>query len=439
MSENWNKRGLLFVFLSLIILPVSSIFGYTYYTRESNYLIPTDTSVKNIYVIPIDFKDVRYSDFISWLYSFSAKLPISNWRVTQQFGGCTVKDFYEKASFGKYSPNFIIIYNNSNNLVNPIRLNKPLSYYGKNALTYGNTTFFDPDKTDVNKEKLFIELLNLLGSHNFSTNLKIKYPEDIGSKIKTIMIVYPTAGELFTNNSSDIFPQAWFGYPFYPNKYINLMLIPYNASVEIIVHELGHTLGLLDLYGNKYSNRGLIMTPMALLRLVNFLSIEKYWLGWYNSSQMLIFTNGSAEIKLYPVDQCINGKFHLVMIPIDNYSFYFVEYRRNCSEAIIDNNMPRSGVFIYLFNMSLKEPHSLFAGKIIKYLEIIDHSCIKSIDSYLINVRIIDKNFVELEIIDKNKAPNKALMRLCEIYLPYIISLLVIMLLAIIVRNKLRE
>ena len=124
----------------------------------------------------------------------------------------------------------------------------------------------------------------------------------------------------------------------------------YSRKGKLFAHENGHILGLPDLYTYKvtegardeFSHCG-TWDLMGLIegKAPDFLAYSKWRLGWIEDSQV-VTGKPDSTFTLTPVETAEGLK--LVVIPLDDYHGYAVEYRQ---PAGLDAALPEDGLLFY--------------------------------------------------------------------------------------------
>jgi len=118
-------------------------------------------------------------------------------------------------------------------------------------------------------------------------------------------------------------------------------------------HELGHALGLPDLY----SSTGVGFRFAGVFGLMNnifdrgseYFAWERWLLGWLDDSQVVCVTSQKLEITLAPVER-IGGQ-KMAVIPLGPFRAVVVEVRR--AEGY-DSKLPKGGTLTYLIDTSVR-------------------------------------------------------------------------------------
>jgi M6 family metalloprotease-like protein len=120
------------------------------------------------------------------------------------------------------------------------------------------------------------------------------------------------------------------------------------------VHEIGHTLSLVDLYG-PVSGSSLWHTHVGEFsamgaangRALEYLGWERWQLGWIDDDQVVCAAPGTRHVKLTPIER--PGGTKMVVVPTGASSAIVFESRR--AEGF-DRLLPRPGVLVYQVDTS---------------------------------------------------------------------------------------
>jgi M6 family metalloprotease-like protein len=133
----------------------------------------------------------------------------------------------------------------------------------------------------------------------------------------------------------------------------SLKAVVYNqSSAFIATHELLHTLGLKDLYGNSNSGFGSQggMEHYSIMSQANggtnLTGYEKYSLGWLGSKDVICQESGSLTVKLNSLD---SKGTKLVLLPLNAQEMLGIEYRKN---EKVDKYLGSTGVLVYLIKQN---------------------------------------------------------------------------------------
>lgn len=117
-------------------------------------------------------------------------------------------------------------------------------------------------------------------------------------------------------------------------------------------HELGHSLGLPDLYSfgadahqyvGSFSLMGLISGAAPA-----FFAYERWLLGWLDDSQIYCHSAGSVAIELEQI--ATEGGLKAVTVPLSATQVVVIESRRRTG---VDASMPQEGVLVYVVDSSV--------------------------------------------------------------------------------------
>jgi M6 family metalloprotease-like protein len=133
----------------------------------------------------------------------------------------------------------------------------------------------------------------------------------------------------------------------------SLKAVSYNGSDSFLAtHELLHTLGLKDLYGNANNGFGSTggLEQYSIMSQhwagVNLTGYEKYSLGWMGSKDVICQESGTQKIKLNSLD---SKGTKLVLLPLNAQEMLGVEYRKN---EKVDKYLGSTGVLVYLIKQN---------------------------------------------------------------------------------------
>jgi M6 family metalloprotease-like protein len=138
-------------------------------------------------------------------------------------------------------------------------------------------------------------------------------------------------------------------------------ILPENYGTEVYAHEIGHMLGLKDLYDEKIYMAGgqadIYVGPWCLMSIVRgFFHLSAYHklkLGWMPNEAIKVIPAGTTEyVTLQPVEKKISSGIKVAKITISPSLYYLVEFRRKIS---FDNALPDEGMLITYINENVSE------------------------------------------------------------------------------------
>lgn len=230
------------------------------------------------------------------------------------------------------------------------RMSKPTSGYGWNALTF-------------NLHRAYIqEALDLAASVDFSQadGFAIISNPDLGALNNgPAFVASPgfgvTAGgkTLLNGSTSGRDLLAWGGF------WLN--------------HEMGHTMGLPDLYAYSGSAHRFV-GGFSIMGLISghsreFFGWERWLLGWIDDVQVSCAAQGTSEFTLSPVER--TGGTKIVVVPTGTTSAVVAESRR--AEGYDTNGTLASGVLVYFIDTAVPN-----GGGVLKVLPINDADASKA-------------------------------------------------------------
>lgn len=251
-------------------------------------------------------------------------------------GTGSAHDFYMDSSMGAFDPQF--------DVVGPVTLSKPYSYYGANTV----------DGYDANPEEMIIEACQLADSDiDFSL-----YDSNGDGLIDNVFVFYAGHGEATYSDGNTIWPHSHniMEYTSTPYLFDGKRLAAYACTNELtrtgsmdgigtFVHEFGHVLGLPDLYSTSYTgaftpgawsvmdqgeyNNGSRTPPL-------FTAFERYMLGWI---QPLVL-EGPSSLVIKPLSE--NDAY---IIKTGNTNEYFL--LENRQQKGWDRYIPGHGMLVW--------------------------------------------------------------------------------------------
>lgn len=134
-----------------------------------------------------------------------------------------------------------------------------------------------------------------------------------------------------------------------------------SRGASVYAHELGHLLGLPDLYSYELASEGrypnIYLGQWDLMSaswlLVHFCSWSKLRLGWINEEQVVDVTQKHERPFIIDAIENKSAKILLVRVPLSENEAYYIEVRARLGlDARVDRFM-RMGVLILLVNEAL--------------------------------------------------------------------------------------
>jgi M6 family metalloprotease-like protein len=116
---------------------------------------------------------------------------------------------------------------------------------------------------------------------------------------------------------------------------------------RLVAHELGHSLGLIDLYGTDADSKSLHTGEFGIMgdgtgSSPGFFAYERWLLGWLDDAQVHCLVEGTVEIRLQQL--ATEGGTKAVSIPINNKRSIVVESRRSVG---VDASHQDEGLLVY--------------------------------------------------------------------------------------------
>ncbi len=211
------------------------------------------------------------------------------------------------------------------------RMSKPTTAYGWNALS------FDLHRAYIQ------EALNLATSVDFSQNESF------------VIVSNPDAGAL--NNGPAFVASPGFGVTAGSKTFLNGS----TSGRDLLVwggywlnHEMGHTMGLPDLYAFSGSAHRFV-GGFSLMGLISghsreFFGWERWMLGWLDDAQVFCAGTGTSEVVLTPVERATGTK--IAVVPTGPNAAIVAESRR--AEGYDTNGQLSPGVLVYFIDTSIR-------------------------------------------------------------------------------------
>lgn len=119
-----------------------------------------------------------------------------------------------------------------------------------------------------------------------------------------------------------------------------------------LTHEMGHSLGLPDLYDytpQRYEYVG----DFSMMGWINgfapeFFAYERWLLGWLDDDQIICLEEGSLATELTAIE--LRGGTKAIIIPLNETEIVVIEYRAALG---YDNKLPKKGAVVYKVDVSI--------------------------------------------------------------------------------------
>lgn len=172
-----------------------------------------------------------------------------------------------------------------------------------------------------------------------------------------LVVVHSGSGQECTGNPDDIWSCAYLlGIWFRTNEksYNQAAIVPETQvrggnPIGVIVHEVGHLLGLPDLYSYDEQvgpwdvmGRGTWLGYPAGAIPALFCAYSRMKLGWLGGNQIHVYSGGFEVVTLTPLAEA-GPDVKVVKIPLREDGHYLIEYRIKTG---FDSALPQSGVLI---------------------------------------------------------------------------------------------
>lgn len=303
-------------------------------------------------VILVEFSDAHFSTIPDAKEYYNGLLNENGFTYDNGAHG-SVADYYRDASNGAFTPHF--------DVVGPVRLSRPASYYGGDRNYYEDGLLYADVDTCV--ADMVVEACKLADSLvDFS-----QYDEDHDGKVDNIYFFYAGFGEADSNMADVIWPHSntlddGFGYDL---KLDGITISRYACSNEIrygsqplmpvgigtFVHEFGHVLGLLDHYDPSYNSGRTGVSAWDTMAAASyndnqntpptFSAFERAELGWLKYDDISFSEPGVMSL----CELADSNKAYRMIVPdTDGKEFFVFENRQQKSW---DETLPGHGMLIW--------------------------------------------------------------------------------------------
>ncbi len=295
------------------------------------------TGEKKGLIILVDFSDKQFQDGHD--QPLFAQVANEKGYSDNRFMG-SVSDYFSAQSNGLFNLTF--------DVVGPVRVSKPSTYYGGTD-SYGN----DEPVDELVKEAC--QLIN--DTVDFA-----KYDWDGDGEVEQVFILYAGQGQADGGANNTIWPHEWQLSAYDGGSALTLdgkKIDTYACSSELdgnydlagigtICHEFSHCLGLPDLYDTGYnSNFG--MGDFSILSAGNYLgdgrtppnytAWERWFCGWTQPVELA--DNDTTVTGMLPMSQY--GNTYVVYNAANRNEYYLLE-NRQCTGW--DINLPSHGLMV---------------------------------------------------------------------------------------------
>ncbi len=268
---------------------------------------------------------VMFIEFSNYLHKNNISVLLNNASYTDSY--------YREVSYNKFWLDIWYIQQ-------WIQLNKTREYYGGDS----------GGQIDVNRMDFIMD------------SLKAADPHIDFKKYDYVIIFHAGGDQASSNDPNDLWSMASIGKWYFNldgGVYLGIIVVSEDDPVGVITHELGHNLGLPDLY--DYNNKEIFVGPWSLMATGSWLSPpssitspEKRWLGWIADSNLTILNKDQFFFgKLYALEA--PGDILGVKISLGRY-YYMLEYRRRVGT---DKALPEEGLLLTWINESEQSGHGV--------------------------------------------------------------------------------
>ena len=121
-----------------------------------------------------------------------------------------------------------------------------------------------------------------------------------------------------------------------------------------LAHEMGHSLGLLDLYSFSNSNTHRYVGDFGVMgiqtgRAPGFFAYERWLLGWIDDSQIYCHSEGSITVEIQEL--ATEGGIKALSVPLSLNKAILIESRKKKG---FDSSIPKEGALVYVIDTSIQ-------------------------------------------------------------------------------------
>ena len=342
----------------------------------------------NVLVVLVEFSDVKFLDNVDDNMYYIAYLDAPNAYYTYEYDDVntyfdsmfneetfrgnyytnygiakgSIADYFKVQSRGKFRPKF--------DVKGPYTLSNKKSYYGTKNYTSSEDSYFST--SGAKTYMMGYEALQAIQKEDANFDFA-KYDNDNDGKIDNLVVIFAGDGAATSNDTNaDDYPWPAAAFASYATRTLPKdkrmfggveydRYIFSNESVNdgsykdpegygTIVHEMGHALGLPDLYHSDNSKTYTALTPhdFSVMDIgcdaggawcpVGFSAYERYAIGWeypVEMNQKAVYVLSSAST---------GGSSTMISNPNDPNEKYFFEWR---TEEKCDSLLPAHGVLVW--------------------------------------------------------------------------------------------
>lgn len=286
--------------------------------------LPSIGAIK-VPVIMVEYQDRKFQETTT-IEKFSRFMNEEGYHDEGNFQKGSVKDYFKSQSNGMFDPQF--------DVVAKVTLDHPYAYYGANSGSYH----------DVMATQMFKDAVTAAINQGVDFS-----PYKVNNTIPNVIILYAGYGEATGGDANCIWPHELdlnissgkVGSYLFSSYFMGNELFGGSGSqlmgMGVMVHELGHALGLPDFYETqyKYQNTDEPMGPWSVMdggeyypnntayTPVGYNAYEKSYLGWMNIREL----TDAESVTLSTADNTEGENAVLLRNPSDKREYFIMENR----------------------------------------------------------------------------------------------------------------